>query len=128
VLLPKSSCLGRCSQRTPAVQTMQTLVHVYCWQGPSLRERIAKDRKLESFKLQVVKEQKPGRRPGWLKLHSNTPDRRGAINLQWDASGLLRCRVVNRGSGKPSSIIGDFVEYVLARHRKRVRTITIVPD
>ena len=107
---------------------MQTLVHVYCWRGQSLRERIAKDRKLESFKLQVVKEHKPGRRPGWLKLHSNTPGRRGAINLQWDASGLLRCRVVNRGSGKPSSIIGDFVEYVLARHRKRVRTITIVSD
>jgi hypothetical protein len=43
---------------------MQTLVHVYCWRGQSLRERIAKDFKLESFKLQVVKEQKPGRQPG----------------------------------------------------------------
>lgn len=56
-----------------------------------------------------------------MKLHSHTPGRRGAINLQWDASGLLRCRIVNRGSGKPSSITGDFVEYVLARHRKRVK-------
>lgn len=107
---------------------MQTLIHVYCGKGPSLRERIAKDQtRLDRHKLYVVKEQQPGRSPGWLKLRSTTPDRHGAINLEWDAEGVLRCRVVNRGSGKPSSIVGDFVEYVIAGYRKRVRTITIVP-
>lgn len=107
---------------------MQTLILVYCRRGPSLRERIAKDARLESHLLYVVKEQKPGRSPGWLKLRSTEADRHGAINLQWDAAGVLRCRVVNRGAGKPSPIVGDFVEYLLARHRKRVRTITVVPD
>jgi hypothetical protein len=107
---------------------MQTLIHVYCSQGQSLRERIAKDPQLESYLLYVVNEQKPGRSPGWLKLRSTAADIHGAINLQWDAAGVLRCRVVNRGTGKPNSIVGDFVGYVLGRHRKRVKMITVVPD
>jgi hypothetical protein len=107
---------------------MQTLIHVYCSHGPSLRERIAKDVRIKSYGLYVVKEHQPGRSPGWLKLRSTEANRHGAINLQWDAPGILRCRVVNRGAGKPSPIVGDFVEYLLARHRKRIRTISVVPD
>lgn len=107
---------------------MQTVIHVHCSRGGSLRERIARDPQLEKYLLYVVKEQKPGRYPGWLKIRSTQPDRRGAINVQWDATGVLRCRVVNRGAGKPNSIVGDFLEYVLARHRKRLRTITVVPS
>ena len=106
---------------------MQTLIDVHCSRGPSLRLRIAKDPTLESYSLVVVKEQKLGRSPGWLKLRSESPDRRGAINVQWDSVGVLRCRVVNRGPGRPDEIAGDFVAYLLARHRKRLRSINIVP-
>ena len=83
---------------------MQTLIHVYCKTGSSLRERIAKDPRLDRHNLYVVKEYQPGRSPGWLKLRSTDAERRGAINLEWDSEGVLRCRVVNRGGGKPSSI------------------------
>jgi hypothetical protein len=106
---------------------MQTLIDVHCSRGPSLRERIAKDVRLEKFALYVVKEQKPGRSPGWLKIRSLVPDRRGAINIQWDTTGVLRCRVVNRGPGRPDEITGDFITYLLARHRKRVRVVNVVP-
>jgi hypothetical protein len=107
---------------------MQTLIHVYCRSGSSLRERIAKDRRLDRHHLYVVKEHQPGRSPGWLKLRSTEPDRHGAINLEWDSEGVLRCRVVNRGAGRPNSIVGDFLEYVIARYWRCVKTITIVPS
>jgi hypothetical protein len=106
---------------------MQTLIDVHCSRGPSLREKIAKDAKLDKFSLYVVNEQKPGRSPGWLKIHSNLPDRRGAINIQWDPVGVLRCRIVNRGPGRPDAITGDFIAYLLARHRKRLRAVNVVP-
>ena len=93
---------------------MQTVIHVHCSQGASLREKIAKDGRLDDFRLYVVKEQKQGRSPGWLKIRSTESDRRGAINVQWDASGVLLCRIVNRGAGKPNSIVGDFIDYLLA--------------
>ncbi len=107
---------------------MQTLIHIYCNRGASLRERIANDRRLERHSLQVVKEHQPGRAPGWMKIRSTEPGRRGAINVEWDgSSAVLKCRIVNRGSGKPHLIVGDFLEYVLGRHRSRVRTISIIP-
>ncbi len=106
---------------------MQTLVHVYCTRGKSLREQVANDNHLDRHFLQVVREQKPGRRPGWLKVRSTESNRRGAINVQWDTAGVLRCRVVNRGAGKPNLILGDFLDYLLARFRKRLRSIIVVP-
>src|SRR5205823_13450717 len=39
---------------------------------------------------------------------------------------VLSCRVVNKGSGIPSLIIGDFVDYLLQRHRRRVKLITVL--
>jgi hypothetical protein len=101
---------------------------MHCSRGGSLREKIARDNQLQDYMLYVVKEQKPGRSPGWLKIRSTESDRRGAINIQWDASGVLRCRVVNRGAGKPNSIVGDFMDYILARHRRRIRAITVIPS
>lgn len=105
---------------------MQTLIDAHCSRRHSLRERIAKDRRLEDFSLVVVKELQPGRAPGWLKLRS-TSGRHGAINIQWHSIGVLRCRVVNRGAGRPDDIVGDFLAYLLACHRKRLRLINIVP-
>jgi hypothetical protein len=107
---------------------MQTLIHIYCQKGPSLRERIAADPHLERHLLQVVRQQQQGRAPGWMKIRSTDYERPGAINVEWDgSSSVLKCRVVNRGTGKPHLIVGDFLEYVLARHRKRVKTIAIIP-
>jgi|ERR1035437_1761062 hypothetical protein len=107
---------------------MQTLIHIYCTKGSSLREGMTNDRRLEGHLLQVVNKQQPGRAPGWMKLRSTEPDRRGAINIEWDSSSaVLKCRIVNRGSGKPHLIVGDFLEYILGCHKKRVRTIAIIP-
>lgn len=105
---------------------MQTLIEAHCSRGQSLRERIAKDRRLQNFDLAVVKELQPGRAPGWLKVRS-TRGRHGAINIQWHSIGVLRCRVVNRGAGRPDDITGDFLAYLLASHRKRLRLINVVP-
>jgi hypothetical protein len=107
---------------------MQTVIHVFCTPGPSLREEIKRDRELYLHMLQVTKRQKQGRAPGWMKLHSTAVDRRGALNIQWDPAGAtLRCRVVNRGAGKPNLIVGDFLDYMLDRFHDRVRVVTILP-
>jgi hypothetical protein len=54
--------------------------------------------------------------------------RRGSINIQWNAATkVLSSRVVNRGAGKPNLIIGDFVDYLLQRHRRRIRLIAVLP-
>ncbi|MGQ0538138.1 MAG: hypothetical protein ACT4R6_04260 [Gemmatimonadaceae bacterium] len=108
---------------------MQTLVEVYCTRGKSLREAIAGHGRLAKHGLTTLREHQPGRAPGWAKLRGTLPDRRGTLNLEWDASGnVLRCRVVNRGRGRPNLLIGDFVEFLMARFRARVRLILIVPQ
>jgi len=103
---------------------MQILVLVLCTKGRSLRQAIADDARLESFGLQVTKETQPGRAPGWLKLHG-TDRTRGALNIEWDSeSSLLRARVITRGTRKPSPIVGEFVNYLLARFSSRIVSIT----
>jgi len=108
---------------------LQTLVQVVCTPGSSVRDAIANDVRLGDHYLEVVLERKAGRFPGWTKLRSRAPGRRGTINLQWNgATRVLSCRVVNRGSGKPNLIIGDLVNYLLRRHRRRVKSITVFSD
>ncbi len=103
---------------------MQILVQVLCTKGPSVREEIANDAKLDGYGLQVVREKQAGRAPGWMKLRSSD-SARGALNVEWDAqSSVLSARVITRGSRRPSPIVGDFVNYLLDRHRSRVQTIT----
>lgn len=107
---------------------MQTVVQVVCKKGGSLRDAIAKDNRIDQYDLTILREKKPGRRPGWTKVRSTAEGRRGSLNIQWSGStGVLTCRVVNRGSGKPSLVIGDFIEYLLDRHRRRIRTINLFP-
>lgn len=106
---------------------MQTLVQVICSPGSSLRDAIANDRQLAAHWFEVLRERKAGRSPGWTKLRSRAPGRRGTLNIQWSgATRILSCRVVNKGPGKPNLVIGDFVNYVLRRHRRRVKVIAIV--
>ena len=107
---------------------MQTVVQVVCTRGRSLREAIANDRRLIRHKLSVVQEKKPGRSPGWTKVRTTEGDRSGSMNVQWDsATSILTCRVVNRGAGRPNLIIGDFVDYLLRRHRRRIKLVTVLP-
>ncbi|MBI4194417.1 MAG: hypothetical protein HY526_04995 [Betaproteobacteria bacterium] len=105
---------------------MQTVIQVVCKTGRSMRDAVANDPTLEENGLKIVKERKHGRSPGWTKVKSAMSDRRGTVNVQWNAStSILMCRIVNRGAGKPNLLVGDFVDYLLARHKKRVRHITI---
>jgi hypothetical protein len=106
---------------------MQTVIHVISHKGESLRGRIARDSKLEKFNLYTAEGKRWGRRRGWTKLHSS--DAQGAINIQWDAPcQMLICRVVNRLGGTPSEITGRFMAYLLARFRREIRAIHVIPQ
>lgn len=95
-----------------------------CRKGTSLREAIGSDRKLGEYSLSIEKMKQKGRSPGWMKVHS-TDQRRGAINLEWDAQAhVLMARVITRGASRPSAIVGDFINYLLARHSRRIVAIT----
>lgn len=107
---------------------MQTLIQVYCTRGPSLRERIADSARLGRHRLEVTREHTPGRSPGWMKVHSTEPGRPGAMNIEWDRhSRLLTCRVITKGGNRPNLIISDFIDYLLAHHRRRIEAISIRP-
>ena len=93
-----------------------------------MRDAIANDASLGAHNFEILLERKTGRAPGWTKLRSPAEGRRGSINIQWSsATKVLSCRVVNEGSGKPNLIIGDFVNYLLQRYRRRVQLITVLP-
>lgn len=107
---------------------MQTLVQVVCTKGKSLRDAITNDPKLSNFGLANHKKHQPGRQHGWAKIHSTAAGRRGAMNIEWDAdTGILICRVVNRGAGRPNRVLGDFVDYLFKRHRRRIEAVNIIP-
>ena len=85
------------------------------------------DRRIESHGLTVRQQKKAGRPHGWAKVHSIYPDRRGALNIEWDSNAnILLCRVVTRGGAGPNLIIGDFVDYLLHRYSKRIVAINIM--
>lgn len=106
---------------------MQVLVQVICTKGPSLRQAIVNDRRLEDAELVVAEHKRQGRAHGWAKIHSSSEGRHGALNIVWDAAThVLLCRVVTRGEGKPNLIIGDFVDYLLRCFPKRIQSINIL--
>ncbi len=109
---------------------MQTVLHVYCRRGPSLRDAVAHDRRLlrRRYRLMVVTAHKAGRNPGWLKLRSTEPDRPGAVNVEWNRDlNVLTCRVVTKLRNRPNLIVSDLLDYLLARHWRRLESITIAP-
>jgi len=107
---------------------MQTLVQVVCSEKKSLRDVIAHDEKLWKYNFYVEAKQKPGRSPGWAKIHSINSNIRGAINISWQSRvNILTCRVITKGTGKPATIIGDFVKYLLTRFSKKIESVIIVP-
>jgi hypothetical protein len=107
---------------------MQSVIQATCYHGGSLREALANDRHLEKYSLAVSRQKTPGRSPGWAKLHSTDPDVPGAINLEWDpATKTLMARIVTKGHNTADRITGDFIAYLIRRHRKRIRSILILP-
>ena len=106
---------------------MQTVIQVIATGAGSLRNKIMSDPQLEK-KFDVIKVwHKQPSRPPWLGEIHSTRDVRGAINLEWHArSRTLICRVVTKLGNKPNSIIGDFVDYLLARHQSRILAIHIM--
>ncbi len=107
---------------------MQSVIQVTCYRGASLREALANDRRLEKYNLAVSRQKTPGRSPGWAKLHSTDPDIPGAINLEWDpATKTLMARIVTKGHNTADRITGDFIAYLIRRHRKRIRSVLILP-
>jgi hypothetical protein len=105
---------------------MQTVIQIVTTGRGSLRNKIMSDPQLKRFGLIPTEHMRPGRPHGWAKIHSAI-DARGAINLEWHAgSGILICRVVTKLGNKPNSIIGDFIDYLLARHQSRILAIHIM--
>jgi hypothetical protein len=114
-------------ERFPAEskRLVQTVIQVITTGSGSLREKIMTDPQLRRFNLIPTEHQRPGRPHGWAKIHSETAH--GAINLEWHGrSRTLICRVVTKLGNKPNSIIGDFVDYLLARHQTRILSIHIM--
>ncbi len=103
---------------------MQTIIHVLCKKGDSLRDIIAKDSKIDVYGLDLTEFKNQNRAHGWAKIKSSgTP---GALNLKWDASSqTLICRAVTKLNNIPEVIVGSFVAYLLARHGKRIVSIVI---
>jgi len=105
---------------------VQTVIHVFCRRGRSLRERIARDRRLTRYHLEVVKAKQPGRSPGWMKLRSTRGSVPGVANVEWDKDlNLLTCRVVTKLGNKPKRIVGDLVAYFLGAHWGRAEAVSI---
>ena len=108
---------------------MQTVLQVSCRRkrGLSLRQQIVNDAKIGDFGLHVRVRKVPGRNPGWAKVTSSEREA-GAINIEWDAStSTLLARVVTRRSEPASALIGRFVRYLLSRHAKQIRALTLLP-
>jgi hypothetical protein len=104
---------------------MQTVIQVVTSGRGSLRDKIMSDPKLEKFGLIPSEHKRPGRSHGWAKIHAT--EAHGAINLEWHGStGVLICRVVTKLGNKPHSIIGNFIDYLLARHQGRILAIYIM--
>jgi hypothetical protein len=107
---------------------MQILIQVISTSKESLRQAITNDDKLETYDFKVSEHKRQHRDNGWAKIHSTLQDRRGAINIHWDSKyGILFCRVVTRGETRPNPIIGDFIDYLLARYRSEIQAINILP-
>jgi len=107
---------------------MQSVIQVTCYRGGSLREAVANDKRLQKYNLAVSRQKTPGRSPGWAKLHGTDPGVHGAINLEWDpATKTLMARIVTKGKSTPDRIIGQFIAYLMRRHRTKIRAILLLP-
>jgi hypothetical protein len=108
---------------------MQTVLQVSCRRkrGHSLRQQIVTDEKIGDYGLHIRRRKVAGRNPGWAKVRSNEREA-GAINIEWDSStSTLLARVVTRRAEPASALVGRFVTYLLSKHAKQIRAITVLP-
>jgi len=105
---------------------MQTVIQVIATGTGPLRNKIMSDSQLEKkFGFIKVWHKQPSRPHGCAKIHS-ARDVHGAVNLEWHApSKTLMCRVVTKLGNKPK-FVGDFIDYLLARHQGRIVAIHIM--
>jgi len=101
---------------------VEILLRVICTPDGSLREKIVSDKYIKNYNLIISKKKTAGRNPGWAKIHSS--DRPGVLNIHWESSTkIFVCRAVTKYPNKPDSIIGDFIAYLFARNRNRIKAI-----
>ena len=108
---------------------MQTVIQVSCRRrrGLSLRQQIVNDERIGEYGLDVRRRKVAGRNPGWAKVRSSEREA-GAINIEWDSStSTLLARVVTRRAEPASHLVGRFVTYLLSKHAKQIRAITLLP-
>ena len=106
----------------------QMVIQVLTTRSRSLRDTITRDQKLRDYRLKVAQHKKGTRNPGWSKLRS-TEGAHGAINMRWEANlRMLLCRVITKAGGTPGFITSDFVYYLLARYRRKIQAISIIPQ
>jgi hypothetical protein len=107
---------------------MQILIEVISTGKESLRQAIANDDYLGMYNFAVTEHKRQHRENGWAKIKSTLQDRGGVINIHWDSNlAILFCRVLTRGDTEPNLIIGDFIDYLLARYRSKIQAINILP-
>jgi hypothetical protein len=103
---------------------MQTNVFVSCKSGSSLRKDIINDPKLEDYNIVLQKCKTHGRPNGWTNLRSS--EHYGGIRVDWDANtSTLTSRIVTKGNGKPGGILGDYINYLTKRHKRRLKSIIV---
>lgn len=113
---------------------MQTLILVHCLPGPSLRQQITTNLQnsqiAERYGLELRKQQKPGRNPGWSLLAPSAQAVRGTLRLEWhDNTPTLFCRLVTKRSDElPNELAGLWLRYLFAEHGDRIRAVLIMPS
>src|SRR5947208_15879800 len=106
---------------------MQTVIQVVTTGRGSLRNKIMSDPQLEKkFKLVPTEHFRAARPHGWAKIDS-AREAHGVINLEWHGrTGVWIWRVVTKVGNKPNSIMGDLMDYLLARHQRPILPIHIM--
>ena len=91
----------------------------------SLRTRVTQDLdRRQHDRLYVVKSKDLERKPGWAKIKAEGAD--GVINLSWDSNcHMLTARAISRGGNRPHDLLAIFVQYLIERHGRRIRSINL---
>ena len=106
---------------------MQTVIQVIATGTGSLRNKIMTDPQLDE-KIWIPRLDTSARgvhTAGQKSIAQPTFMARSTWNGTRRSRTLI-CRVVTKLGNKPNSIIGDFVDYLLARHQSRILAIHIM--
>ena len=109
---------------------MEQLIQVHAKRNKSLRDKILADVVgLEKAGLSVRKEKTKGRNPGWAEITSDDKSVNGTIKISWEpTTEILTCRISNMGTGKPYPILGNFINYLMEKHKTKIKFLVVVPE